>query len=112
MIPYKEVRQDIGKGTLLECIVVANPYGYPFWSHDNGVPIMEDGIKYHVRKRDDRGQYVQLLSLDLEDVAATDYGRYRCCATTDGCSTFETVLLAGERSSRCVCIGTRRSVGL
>ena len=72
---YQDIIQQIGRDTLLQCRVTANPIVEYAWEKD-GVKIT-DSNKHKISLYG-VGENTKMLQLSLEDLSEEDFGSYVC----------------------------------
>ncbi|XP_041351056.1 limbic system-associated membrane protein-like [Gigantopelta aegis] len=77
-LPNKKIGQEMGKDTILECIVSANPQEITVWKR-NDMEIHKS-IKYRVEIYEE-GDNTITLSLRVRNLDETDFGKYTCTAS-------------------------------
>ncbi|XP_055881042.1 lachesin-like isoform X1 [Biomphalaria glabrata] len=75
-LPVKKIGQVRGKGTILECEVVANPLNLSSWKK-KGIDLTKNP-NYYVDAFSEKNKVV--LSLRIHAVTEEDYGEYECYA--------------------------------
>jgi len=80
LLPYQKISQSLGKDTLLECIITANPLDIHYWTKDG--MRLEDDAKYRIHLWD-VGSNTKTLGLHIGSLEQADYGDYSCQAQND-----------------------------
>ena len=75
-LPNKRIGQSVGKETILDCIISANPHAVTEWRRD-GRPLHKSD-KYDIDVFRDTYENSVTLSLRIKNLVAEDYGRYLC----------------------------------
>ncbi|XP_012936781.2 opioid-binding protein/cell adhesion molecule homolog isoform X2 [Aplysia californica] len=78
-LPNKRMGQDIGKETILECIITANPQAIGIWRKD-GTEMKTLSGKFRVELYREE-EYSVTLSLRIMYIEQEDYGHYTCEAS-------------------------------
>ncbi|CAG5115915.1 unnamed protein product, partial [Candidula unifasciata] len=78
-LPNKRIGQDLGKETILECIITANPLAVGFWKK-NGEEMKTVSGKYRIEPYTEDDHSIT-LSLRLMSLDKSDYGTYTCEAS-------------------------------
>ncbi|XP_062579733.1 lachesin-like isoform X2 [Saccostrea cucullata] len=76
----RKIKQRLGKETILDCKVTANPQVYSAWTKD-GIPIQNDE-KFKIDLYEEYKNTV-ILSLKISDIQESDFGAYRCEAQNE-----------------------------
>jgi neuronal growth regulator 1 len=92
-LPNRKIKQKLGKETILDCQVTANPQLYSAWTK-NGIPIQNDE-KFKIDLYEDYKNIVT-LSLKISDIQDSDYGAYRCEAQNELGRDFQDTYLYGK----------------
>lgn len=86
----------LGKETILECIVTANPQSVSRWLKD-GEEVKTDGSNYHVEVYNEHQEaYTIVLSFRIMAISEQDFGQYTCEASSPMGKDAETMVLFGE----------------
>ena len=92
ILPYEQISQDVGKDTLLQCIITSNPIADYYWQRDGQK--LEEGPKYKLSIIDiTRYQTMLGLGFTLE---ADDFGEYTCVAANSIGATNGTMNVYGK----------------
>ncbi|PVD19834.1 hypothetical protein C0Q70_20327 [Pomacea canaliculata] len=95
-LPNKRIGQMLGKETILECIVTANPQSVSRWLKD-GEEVKTDGSNYHVEVYNEHQEaYTIVLSFRIMAISEQDFGQYTCEASSPMGKDAETMVLFGE----------------
>ncbi|BFY98121.1 hypothetical protein BsWGS_01161 [Bradybaena similaris] len=78
-LPTKRIGQDVGKETILECTITANPQAVGFWKK-NGEEMKTVSGKYRIEPYAD-DEHSITLSLRIMFIDKNDYGTYTCEAS-------------------------------
>ncbi len=95
MLPYQKISQRLGKDTLLECIITANPMTTIFWEKDG--QRIKDDEKYSIHIWD-IGGYTKTMGAFVTHLVLDDYGMYKCVAENDLGRAEDTMSLYGKCS--------------
>ena len=95
----KRISQAIGKETILDCRITANPHIYSAWVR-HGQEI-ENNYKYQVELYTEESKNTVTLSLRIKMIEPEDFGKYICRASNklgkDDESVFLTGMLNGKK---------------
>ncbi|XP_025077877.1 opioid-binding protein/cell adhesion molecule homolog isoform X2 [Pomacea canaliculata] len=92
-LPNKRIGQMLGKETILECIVTANPQSVSRWLKD-GEEVKTDGSNYHVEVYNEHQEaYTIVLSFRIMAISEQDFGQYTCEASSPMGKDAETMVL-------------------
>jgi len=75
----KRLGQQLGKETILECIITAYPHSILYWQKD-GSGILTNSGKYHIDTWEE-DDYTMVISLRIKHLSENDYGEYKCVAS-------------------------------
>ncbi|ELT99838.1 hypothetical protein CAPTEDRAFT_226925 [Capitella teleta] len=89
-LPHSQVSQQLGKDTLLECIVQSSPHETALWQRD-GVPLV-DGTKYQLSTWDVGDHKVHVAAV-VKSLEISDYGEYVCVASNRFGSTNDSMTI-------------------
>lgn len=84
----------MGKETILECVITANPQAVSKWTKD-GVEVRTVSGKYRVEIYSESEDSI-VLSLRILSVVEEDYGEYACESSSQMGSDKETMVLFGK----------------
>ncbi|KAK7491740.1 hypothetical protein BaRGS_00016996, partial [Batillaria attramentaria] len=90
-LPNKRIGQEVGKETILECLITANPQAVSKWTKDGG-ELKTTGRKYRVEIYSEAENSIT-LSLRILNVEKEDFGKYTCEASSIMGRDTETMVL-------------------
>lgn len=92
-LPHSQVSQQLGKDTLLECIIHSSPHEEMHWEKD-GVQLVNNA-KYQIYVWEVSGHKKNLVAL-VRSLEASDYGEYTCVAENQYGTARDTVTIYGK----------------
>ncbi|XP_055890365.1 limbic system-associated membrane protein-like isoform X2 [Biomphalaria glabrata] len=79
-LPNSELGHDVGKETVLECSITANPQATAYWKR-NGTELKTTSGKFRIEPYTDDGAQTMILSLRIMVIDKEDFGIYSCEAS-------------------------------
>ena len=92
-LPHSQVTQELGKDTLLECLIQASPFEELYWVRDG--ERIQDSAKYQLYVWEVTG-YTRNLAVLVTGLTAEDYGEYTCVAENEFGYAEDTMNIYGE----------------
>ena len=74
-MPNRRIGQEVGKDTILECMITAFPHAVNYWEKDN--KRIPSSTKHRIEAYDE-GDHTITLSLRIHNIEMKDYGEYKC----------------------------------
>ncbi|KAH9513237.1 hypothetical protein Btru_034447 [Bulinus truncatus] len=77
ILPNTRMGQDVGKETILECTITANPQAVGIWKK-NGTEVKTTSGKFRIEPYPEDEQHSIVLSLRIMVIEKDDFGTYSC----------------------------------
>ncbi len=99
-MPNRRIGQELGKETILECIITAFPQVVTYWQME-GTRIT-GSTKYRIEAYDEE-EHTITLSMRIYDIQPEDYGEYSCVAENQLGRDQESMFLYGKYTALTIC---------